>query len=96
MTQVSLILIPLWVAALATAGIAVWRGPRPITRDFVIDRLLRYRLVSCSQNAIWSFQIKYLAPLIILHQSPKNCNTFPLVSNGSKAVTAPPRDIDAT
>ena len=42
MTQVSLVPILLWVAALAAAGIAIWRGPRPITRGFVVDRLLRY------------------------------------------------------
>ncbi len=35
MNQVSLIPILLFVAALASAGIAVWRGPRPIDRSFV-------------------------------------------------------------
>ena len=42
MSQVSLVPILLWVAALAGAGLAVWQGPRPIDRSFVIDRLLRY------------------------------------------------------
>jgi Na+/melibiose symporter-like transporter len=42
MSQVSLIPILLWVAALAGAGLAVWQGPRPIDRSFVVDRLLRY------------------------------------------------------
>ena len=45
MTQVSLVPILLWVAALAATCIAVWRGPRPVARAFVIDRLLRYLFV---------------------------------------------------
>jgi hypothetical protein len=32
----------LWAVALVFTSIALWRGPRPVTRDFVIDRLLRY------------------------------------------------------
>jgi hypothetical protein len=56
MTQVSLVPILLWVAALAAAGIAVWRGPRPIARDFVIDRLLRYLLVfPLGLLGLWAF-----------------------------------------
>lgn len=42
MTQVSLVPILLWVAALLCAGIAVWREGPPVLRGFVIDRLLRY------------------------------------------------------
>ena len=34
MDQVSLIPILLFVAALASAGIVLWRGPRPIDRSF--------------------------------------------------------------
>jgi hypothetical protein len=45
MMQVSLVPILLWVAALGCAGAAIWRGPRPIARGFVIDRLLRYLFV---------------------------------------------------
>jgi hypothetical protein len=45
MMQVSLVPILLWVAALGCAGVAIWRGPRPIARGFVIDRLLRYLFV---------------------------------------------------
>ena len=45
MSQVSLIPILLFGAALVSAGIAVWRGPRPIDRSFVIDRLLRYLFI---------------------------------------------------
>jgi hypothetical protein len=56
MTQVSLVPILLWVAALAAACIAVWRGPRPITRAFVIDRLLRYLLVfPLGLLGLWGF-----------------------------------------
>jgi hypothetical protein len=42
MTQVSLVPILLWLAALLCAGIAVWREGPPMLRGFVIDRLLRY------------------------------------------------------
>ena len=42
MTQVSLVPILLWVAALVATGIEVWREPRPVMQSFVIDRLLRY------------------------------------------------------
>jgi hypothetical protein len=41
-TQVSLVPILLWVAALACAGIAIWREPPPVTQSFAVDRLLRY------------------------------------------------------
>ena len=41
MTQVSLVPILLVIAALVSAGHAVWRGPRQLTRDYVIDRLFR-------------------------------------------------------
>ena len=56
MTQVSLAPILFWVAALAATGIAVRRGPRPIVRDFVIDRLLRYLLVfPLGLQGLWAF-----------------------------------------
>lgn len=56
MTQVSLVPILLWVAALAAAGIAIWRGPRPITRGFVVDRLLRYLFVfPLGLQGLWGF-----------------------------------------
>jgi hypothetical protein len=45
MTQVSLVPILLWLAALLCAGIAVWREGPPMLRGFVIDRLLRYLFV---------------------------------------------------
>lgn len=56
MNQVSLVPILLWVAALAATGIAVMRGPRPIARDFVVDRLLRYLLVfPLGLQGLWAF-----------------------------------------
>ncbi len=56
MMQVSLVPILLWVAALASAGIAVWLGPRPLRRDFVIDRLLRYLFVfPLGLQGLWGF-----------------------------------------
>ncbi len=45
MSQVSLVPILVWMAAIACWGIAVWRGPRPILQAFVIDRLLRYLFI---------------------------------------------------
>src|SRR3990172_9161705 len=56
MTQVSLVPILLWVAALLCAGIAIWREPRPILRGFVIDRLLRYLfLFPLGLQGLWAF-----------------------------------------
>ena len=56
MTQVSLVPILLCVAALACAGIAIWRGPRPVTRGFIIDRLLRYLFVfPLGLQGLWAF-----------------------------------------
>ena len=56
MMQVSLVPILLWVAALASAGIVVWREPRPLKRDFVIDQLLRYLFVfPLGLQGLWGF-----------------------------------------
>ena len=56
MTQVSLVPILLWVAALLATGITVWREPPPILRDFVIDRLLRYMFVfPLGLQGLWAF-----------------------------------------
>jgi hypothetical protein len=56
MSQVSLVPILLWVAALSCAGIAAWREPRPILRDFVVDRLLRYLfLFPLGLQGLWAF-----------------------------------------
>ena len=56
MTQVSLVPILLWVAALACAGVAIWREPRPVSRGFVVDRLLRYLLLfPLGLQGLWAF-----------------------------------------
>ena len=56
MTQVSLVPILLWVVALLCAGVAIWLEPRPITRGFVIDRLLRYLfLFPLGLQGLWAF-----------------------------------------
>lgn len=56
MNQVSLVPILLIVAALACAGLAIWQGPRPVTRDFIIDRLLRYLFVfPLGLQGLWAF-----------------------------------------
>jgi len=56
MSQVSLVPILLWVAALLCAGVAMWREPRPVPRGFVIDRLLRYLfLFPLGVQGLWAF-----------------------------------------
>ena len=56
MSQVSLVPILLWVAALACAGVAIWREPRPVLRGFVVDRLLRYLfLFPLGLQGLWAF-----------------------------------------
>jgi hypothetical protein len=56
LSQVSLVPILLWLAALVSAAIAVWHGPRPIDRGFVIDRLLRYLfLFPLGLLGLWAF-----------------------------------------
>jgi Na+/melibiose symporter-like transporter len=55
-TQVSLVPILVWVAALAFWGIAVWQGPRPVMQAFVIDRLLRYLFIfPLGIAGLWAF-----------------------------------------
>ncbi|MGK2923761.1 MAG: DUF6790 family protein [Methyloceanibacter sp.] len=56
MSQVSLVPILLWVAALVCWGVAVLRGPRPILQAFVIDRLLRYLFIfPLGLLGLWAF-----------------------------------------
>jgi uncharacterized protein DUF6790 len=56
MSQVSLVPILLWLAALACAAVAIWQGPLPIDRSFVIDRLLRYLfLFPLGLLGLWAF-----------------------------------------
>lgn len=54
--MVSLVPVLLWVAALLCAGVAIWRGKRPVMRGFVIDRLLRYLfLFPLGLQGLWAF-----------------------------------------
>jgi Na+/melibiose symporter-like transporter len=56
LSQVSLVPILLWLAALVAAALAIWQGPRPIDRSFVIDRLLRYLfLFPLGLLGLWAF-----------------------------------------
>jgi len=56
MSQVSLVPILLWVAAIVFAAVAVWRGPRPIQQGFVVERLLRYLFVfPLGLLGLWAF-----------------------------------------
>jgi Na+/melibiose symporter-like transporter len=56
MSQVSLVPLLLWVAALSCAGVAVWRAPRPLRRGFAIDRLLRYLFFfPLGLQGLWAF-----------------------------------------
>jgi hypothetical protein len=55
-TGVALIPILLWVAALACAGVAIWREGRPVLRAFAVDRLLRYLfLFPLGVQGLWAF-----------------------------------------
>lgn len=56
MTQVSLVPILVWVAALLCWGTAVWLGPRPVMYAFVMDRLLRYLFIfPLGVQGLWAF-----------------------------------------
>jgi Na+/melibiose symporter-like transporter len=56
MSQVSLVPIVLWVAALLFSAVAVWRGPRPVHLGFVVERLLRYLFVfPLGLMGLWAF-----------------------------------------
>jgi len=64
MSQVTLVPVLLWVAALLCWGLAVWRGPRPILSDFVIDRLLRYLFIfPLGLLGLWAFVGHVFFPL---------------------------------
>jgi uncharacterized protein DUF6790 len=55
-SQVTLVPILLWLAALASAAVAIWQGPRPVDRSFAIDRLLRYLFVfPLGLLGLWAF-----------------------------------------
>jgi hypothetical protein len=56
MSQVSLVPVLLWVAAILFWGVAVLRGPRPIVQAFVVDRLLRYLFIfPLGLLGLWAF-----------------------------------------
>jgi hypothetical protein len=43
--MVSVVPVLAWIAAIVAAAVALAQGPRPLSRAFVVDRLLRYVLV---------------------------------------------------
>lgn len=48
--------VAVWIAALAATAIAIAWGPRPITRAFAVDRLLRYLfLLPVGLMGLWGF-----------------------------------------
>ncbi len=54
--QVYIVPIAAWVLALVCAGIAIARGPRPVTAEIVADKLLRYLFVfPVGLMGLWSF-----------------------------------------
>jgi hypothetical protein len=60
---VSLVPVALWVAAVLAAGIAIWLGPRPTTREVVADRLLRYILIfPLGLQSLWAFLCHVFIP----------------------------------
>ena len=42
---VSIVPVLSWIAALAGAAIVIAKGPRPVARAFILDRLLRYAFI---------------------------------------------------
>jgi hypothetical protein len=55
-SQIWFMPILVWVAALVFAGFAIWNGPRPLSRGFIIDRLLRYVfLFPLGMQSLWAF-----------------------------------------
>lgn len=56
MSQVALVPLLVWVAALACWAIALWRGPHPLPRWFVLDRALRYVFIfPLGLLGLWAF-----------------------------------------
>ena len=56
MSQVALVPLLAWVAALICWGMALWRGPRPLPRWFVLDRALRYVFIfPLGLLGLWAF-----------------------------------------
>lgn len=64
MTQVALVPILAWVAAIACWGTAVWRGPRPVPRWFAVDRALRYIFIfPLGLLGLWAFVGHVMFPI---------------------------------
>lgn len=54
--MVSVVPVLMWALALACAGIAVARGPRPVTGALIADRLVRYLFVfPIGLLGLWAF-----------------------------------------
>ena len=53
---VSMVPLVMWGAALLFAGVAIWRGPRPVIWGIVFDKLLRYLFIfPLGVQALWAF-----------------------------------------
>jgi hypothetical protein len=64
MSQVALISLLAWVAALTCWGIALARGPRPLPRAFILDRALRYIFIfPLGLLGLWAFFGHVLFPV---------------------------------
>lgn len=60
---VSMVPIVMWGAALLFAGVAIWRGPRPVIWGVVFDKLLRYLFIfPLGVQALWAFFGHVLIP----------------------------------
>ena len=56
MSQVALVPILAWVAALACWGLSIWLGPHPTNRAYVIDRALRFVFIfPLGLLGLWAF-----------------------------------------
>ena len=60
---VSMVPMVMWGAALLFAGIAIWRGPRPVIWGIVFDKLLRYLFIfPLGVQALWAFFSQVFLP----------------------------------
>ncbi|MEM7397628.1 MAG: DUF6790 family protein [Pseudomonadota bacterium] len=64
MSQVALVPVLVWVAASACWAVALLRGPRPLSRWFVLDRALRYIFIfPLGLLGVWAFVGHVMFPL---------------------------------
>lgn len=55
-TIVATVPVVLWIAALVSTAVAVWRAPRPITIGLIADKLVRYLFVfPLGLQGLWAF-----------------------------------------